>query len=108
MSSRSKTDSIEKGLERKDRFIQNMKDVMNGKDLSTDIPLAKDTIHNKYNNIKLKKSPEDSLLRTEVENQGKYNLYTGLKTLKMSRRKFNPLANVLFFVPVERCDHQWI
>src|ERR1035437_4432151 len=65
-----KTDSIEKGLEKRDLFIQNMKDVMNGKDLSTDVPLTKDTLH-KYNNIKLKKSPEDSLLRAEVENQGK-------------------------------------
>jgi len=48
-----KTDSIVKGLEKKDLFIQNMKDVMNGKDLSTDVPLTKDTLH-KYNNIKLK------------------------------------------------------
>jgi murein DD-endopeptidase MepM/ murein hydrolase activator NlpD len=95
-----KTDSIEKGLERKDRFIQNMKDVMNGKDLSTDVPIAKDSIHNKYNNIKLKKSPEDSLLRTEVENQGKYNLYR-FENTESIKKKNQSIGNVLFFVPLK-------
>jgi murein DD-endopeptidase MepM/ murein hydrolase activator NlpD len=94
-----KTDSIEKGLEKRDLFIQNMKDVMNGKDLSTDIPLTKDTLH-KYNNIKLKKSPEDSLLRAEVENQGKYNLYR-FENSENIRQKNQSIGKVLFFVPLK-------
>ncbi len=94
-----KTDSIEKGLEKRDLFIQNMKDVMNGKDLSTDIPLTKDTLH-KYNNIKLKKSPEDSLLRAEVENQGKYNLYR-FENSENVRQKNASIGKVLFFVPLK-------
>jgi murein DD-endopeptidase MepM/ murein hydrolase activator NlpD len=94
-----KTDSIEKGLEKRDLFIQNMKDVMNGKDLSTDVPLSKDTIH-KYTNIKLKKSPEDSLLRAEVENQGKYSLYRFENTENV-RRKDMSIGKVLFFVPLK-------
>ena len=94
-----KTDSIEKGLEKKDLFIQNMKDVMNGKDLATDVPLNKDTLH-KYNNIKLKKSPEDSLLRTEVENQGKYNLYR-FENSENVRQKNESIGKVLFFVPLK-------
>jgi len=94
-----KTDSIENGLEKRNRFIQNMKDVMNGKDLSTDVPLSKDTLH-KYNNIKLKKSPEDSLLRTEVENQGKYNLYR-FGNSENERQKNESIGKVLFFVPLK-------
>lgn len=94
-----KTDSIEKGLEKRDLFIQNMKDVMNGKDLSTDVPLTKDTLH-KYNNIKLKKSPEDSLLRAEVENQGKYNLYR-FENSENIRQKDISIGKVLFFVPLK-------
>jgi murein DD-endopeptidase MepM/ murein hydrolase activator NlpD len=94
-----KTDSIEKGLEKKDLFIQNMKDVMNGKDLSVDIPLTKDSLH-KYNNIKLKKSPEDSLLRAEVENQGKYNLYRFENTENV-RQKNQSIGKVLFFIPLK-------
>ncbi len=94
-----KTDSIEKGLEKRDLFIQNMKDVMNGKDLSTDVPLSKDTLH-KYNNIKLKKSLEDSLLRAEVENQGKYNLYR-FESSENVRQKNATIGKVLFFVPLK-------
>ena len=94
-----KTDSMEKGLEKRDIFIQNMKDVMNGKDLSTDIPLTKDTLH-KYNNIKLKKSPEDSLLRAEMENQGKYNLYR-FENSENIRQKNQSIGKVLFFVPLK-------
>lgn len=94
-----KTDSIQKGLEKRDLFIQNLKDVMNGKDLSTDIPLTKDTLH-KYTNIKIKKSPEDSLLRTEVENQGKYNLYR-FENSENARQKDESIGRVLFFVPLK-------
>jgi murein DD-endopeptidase MepM/ murein hydrolase activator NlpD len=94
-----KTDSIEKGLEKRDLFIQNMKDVMNGKDLSTDIPLTKDTLH-KYNNIKIKKSPDDSLLRAEVENQGKYNLYKFENSANV-RQKNASIGKVLFFIPLK-------
>ena len=94
-----KTDSIEKGLEKKDLFIQNIKDVMNGKHLSTDIPLTKDSLY-KYNNIKLKKSLEDSLLRVEVENKGKYNLY-GFENTQNVRQKNLSIGRVLFFVPLK-------
>jgi len=94
-----KTDSIERGVAKKERFIQNMKDVMNGKDLSTDIPLKSDTLH-KYTNIKLKKSPEDSLLRTEIENQGKYNLYK-FENSENVREKNQSIGKVLFFVPLK-------
>ena len=72
---------------------------MNGKDLSTDVPMAKDSLH-KYTNIKLKKSPEDSMLRAEVENQGKYNLYRFENTQNV-KQKNQTIGKVLFFVPLK-------
>jgi murein DD-endopeptidase MepM/ murein hydrolase activator NlpD len=94
-----KTDSIEKGLEKRDRFIQSIKDVMSGKDLSSDVPVIKDTLQ-KYSNIKLKKSAEDSLLRAEVENQGKYNLYR-FENNENVRQKNESIGKMLFFVPLK-------
>lgn len=94
-----KMDSIEKDLSKRDAFIQNMKDVMNGKDLTADVPLAKDTLH-KYTNIRQKKSREDSLLRADVENQGKYNLYR-IDNSENERQKNRPIGKVLFFVPLK-------
>jgi murein DD-endopeptidase MepM/ murein hydrolase activator NlpD len=94
-----KTDSIEKDLEIRDAFIQNIRDIMNGKDLSTDVPVAKDTL-SKYSNIKQKRSVEDSLLRAEVENQGKYNLYR-FENANNDQPKNVPIGKVLFFVPLK-------
>ena len=94
-----KTDSIEKDLEKSDVFIQNLKDIINGKDLSSDIPLSKDTLH-KYTDIKLKRSPEDSLLRVEVDNQGKYNLYRN-ENAENVRQKNGSIGKELFFVPLK-------
>jgi murein DD-endopeptidase MepM/ murein hydrolase activator NlpD len=94
-----KTDSIEKGLEKRDRFIQNLKDVMNGKDLSGDVPVVRDTLK-KYGNVKIKKSAEDSLLRSEVESQSKYNLYRYENTENV-RQKSESIGKVLFFIPLK-------
>jgi len=94
-----KTDSIEKALERKDKFIENLRNVVNGKDLSYDIPLPKDTA-NKYSNIRIRKSSEDSLLRTEIENQNKYNLYR-IENTEAALAKKTPIGSVLFFSPLK-------
>jgi len=94
-----RTDSIEKDLRKKDLFIKNLKDVISGKDLTTDIPLAKDTAH-KYSDIRIKRSTDDSLLRAEVESQGKYNLYKFESPDAGSPMKYS-LGGVLFFVPLK-------
>jgi len=95
-----KTDSIERALENKNRFIENIRNIINGKDLTTDQPVIKDTLKKKYNNVRIKKSPEDSLLRTEVESQGKYNLYrTESKEYGFPRKP--AIGSVLFFVPLK-------
>ncbi|MEI6436326.1 MAG: M23 family metallopeptidase [Bacteroidota bacterium] len=94
-----KTDSIEHDLVNKDRFIQNLKDIINGKDLMEDKPIVRDTLK-RYDNIKIKRSLEDSLLRLDVENQSKYNLYK-METMETSSQKKASIGGVLFFAPLK-------
>ena len=63
-----KTDSIEKALKRKDLYLQSLRDVINGKDLTEDKPINRDTDH-RYGDIRFKRSEEDSLLRLYVESK---------------------------------------
>jgi murein DD-endopeptidase MepM/ murein hydrolase activator NlpD len=94
-----KTDSIERDLVRKDRFIQNLKDVINGKDLTENKPVIRDTLK-RYSNIRIKRSVEDSLLRVEVESQTKYNLYK-METMETASQKKASIGGVLFFTPLK-------
>jgi murein DD-endopeptidase MepM/ murein hydrolase activator NlpD len=94
-----KTDSIEKSLQRRDKFIENLRNIISGKDLSTDVPLPKDTA-NKYSNIRIRKSSEDSLMRVEIENQGKYNLYK-IENSEAAFSRNSPIGSVLFFSPLK-------
>lgn len=94
-----KTDSIEKDLSRKELFFQNLKDIINGKDLTSDIPLSKDSLH-KYSNIKIKRSVEDSMLRLEVDNRSKYNIYR-MENTENAFLKKSSIGGVLFFTPLK-------
>lgn len=94
-----KTDSIERDLVNKDRFIQNLRDVINGKDLTEDKPLVKDTLK-RYDKIKIKHSVEDSLLRLDIDNQSKYNLYK-METMETAIQKKASIGGVLFFAPLK-------
>jgi murein DD-endopeptidase MepM/ murein hydrolase activator NlpD len=94
-----KTDSIERDLYRKNIYIQNIRDIINGKDLAGDRPVIKDTVRH-YGDIRLKRSTEDSLLRMEVESKAKYNLYKaeGFENTGVSK---NFIGGVLFFTPLK-------
>jgi murein DD-endopeptidase MepM/ murein hydrolase activator NlpD len=94
-----KADSIERDLNRKESYIQNIRDIINGKDLTEDKPLPKDTSH-RYSDIKLKRSVEDSLLRLEVENQSKYSLYK-MESAETVAQKKASIGGVLFFSPLK-------
>jgi murein DD-endopeptidase MepM/ murein hydrolase activator NlpD len=94
-----KTDSIEKDLTRKDTYIKNLKDIITGKDLAEPVQAPPDPIQ-RYREIRLKHSPEDSLLRVEVESQGKYSLYKMEPAESFSQRK-ESLGGVLFFTPIK-------
>jgi murein DD-endopeptidase MepM/ murein hydrolase activator NlpD len=94
-----KTDSIERVLIAKEKFLTNIRDVINGKNLTEDKPLIADT-QKRYGNIKMKRSADDSLLRLEVENQNKYNLYK-TETIEGTNQKKSSIGGVLFFTPLK-------
>ncbi len=94
-----KTDSVEKDLAYKDRFINNLRNIIDGKDLTEDVPIPRDTMK-RYGNINIKRSVEDSLLRMEVENQGKYTLYK-METQETENAKKSSIGGVLFFSPLK-------
>ena len=94
-----KADSIERDLVRKDIYIKNIKDVINGKDLTTEVPVVPDPKH-RYKDIKIKRSMEDSMLRMEVESQNKYSI-SRIGTSENILRKKLALGNILFFIPLK-------
>jgi murein DD-endopeptidase MepM/ murein hydrolase activator NlpD len=95
----SKADSIERALVTKDQFISNLRDIINGKDLADGKALTGDTLK-RYDHVKMKRSVEDSLLRLEVENQNKYNLYK-IETIDNASQKKSSIGGVLFFSPLK-------
>lgn len=94
-----KTDSIERDLIRKDLFLKNIRDVINGKNLQEDKPVPIDTTK-KYSGIKNKRSAEDSLLRAEVETMTRYNLYNNESQERSAYRRAS-VGGVLFFTPLK-------
>jgi murein DD-endopeptidase MepM/ murein hydrolase activator NlpD len=94
-----RTDSVERVLVAKEKFLANLRDVIEGKDLTDDRPVTSDSIR-RYSNVKIKRSAEDSLLRLEVENQNKYNLYR-IETIENTSQKKSSIGGVLFFTPLK-------
>jgi len=94
-----KTDSIEKDLTYKDKFIHNLRDIVDGKDLKEDVPIPRDT-SKRYSEIHIKRSMEDSLLRLDVESQGKYTLYK-MESIEAENVRKSSIGSVLFFSPLK-------
>ena len=75
-----RADSLEKELQKKDVYFDNLKKVIEGYDFAADSTLAKVNIYEPLpksvtDTITLKKSVQDSLLRAEYEAQNQYNLF---------------------------------
>ncbi len=94
-----KTDSIERDLSNKDRFIQNLREIIDGKDLTEDVPVPRDSMK-RYSDIRIRRSAEDSLLRLEVESQGKYSLYK-VESGESEMIKKSSIGSLLFFSPLK-------
>lgn len=94
-----KTDSIERVLAGREDFIKNIRDVIDGKDFPEEMAVTGDSLK-RYGNIRIKRSAEDSLLRLEVENQSKYNLYK-METAGTQAKPKGPMAGMLFFTPLK-------
>jgi murein DD-endopeptidase MepM/ murein hydrolase activator NlpD len=93
-----RSDSVAFAMRAQERYLTDLKKVLGG-DLTNDRQIVPvDTAQTtKYRNIKDKRSPEDSLLRTEYENISKYNLFKSDKTAG----KGSTMRNLTFFSPIK-------
>jgi murein DD-endopeptidase MepM/ murein hydrolase activator NlpD len=93
-----RSDSVAFAMRTQEKYLEDLKKVLGG-----DLPneremLPADTAQTqKYLNIKDKRSPEDSLLRTEYDNVNKYNLFKSDK----SSGKGSSMRNLTFFSPIK-------
>lgn len=67
-------DSMLSDLHRKDMYIQNIKNIIEGKEVGGEYIEPPQSDYN-YDTIVMQKSAEDSILRAEFEHQTMYNLY---------------------------------
>jgi murein DD-endopeptidase MepM/ murein hydrolase activator NlpD len=88
-------DSLDRELKLRDRYFENLNSIITGTQPS-EITLKQDTTKN-YKAIKFNSSPADSVLRTRVENEERYNLTLG----PASPELVSGLANLHFFPPVK-------
>lgn len=95
-----KVDSLEKDFRYKDQYIQNIKNIIEGRDVGTEISddRSRDTT-TRYSDITLVRSPEDSLLRAEFEGDVKYDLY--YENVSESAGNSAPGKTYLFFAPIK-------
>lgn len=75
-----RADSIERELQKRDIYFDNIKRIVEGYDFAADSALASLDIYKPLpkgvtDTITLKKSPQDSMLRAEYEAQNQYNLF---------------------------------
>jgi murein DD-endopeptidase MepM/ murein hydrolase activator NlpD len=91
-------DSLLNDLRQKNLYIQNIKNIIENRDMSEDSGKLSPRLPG-YDTIRLHQSVEDSLLRAEFENQNMYNLYFNeygqlREASRSSIRSFN------FFTPI--------
>jgi murein DD-endopeptidase MepM/ murein hydrolase activator NlpD len=93
-----RSDSVAFAMKSQESYLENLRKVLGG-NLPNERemkPLDTAQVRN-YQNIKDKRSPEDSVLRTEYENASKYNLF---KSDKPSS-KGTTMHNLTFFPPIK-------
>lgn len=90
-------DSLEKELQIRDQYFNNINAIISGKE-PDDYQSLQDTSMN-YENITFNKSSEDSVLRAEVEEEEKYNLSTFMNS--NNNLTANNVVNKHFFSPIK-------
>ena len=93
-----RSDSVAFAMRAQEKYLEDLRKVLSG-DLPSERKTAlTDTAQTrKYQNIKDKRSPEDSVLRTEYDNANKYNLFKSDK----SSGKGASMRNITFFAPIK-------
>jgi murein DD-endopeptidase MepM/ murein hydrolase activator NlpD len=88
-------DSLERELIIRDKYFKDLNDVISGRQPIESVAM-RDTSRN-YSNIVFRKSAEDSIFRTRVEQEEQYNLSIGTT----GAERGTSLANIHFFPPVK-------
>ncbi len=90
-----RVDSLVNEIELRDRYFENMRNIIEGKEIN-EVENKKDTaIH--YDDINFKKSKEDSLLRAQIEGQELYTV-----SAKKENKQNNTLNAIHFFAPISK------
>jgi murein DD-endopeptidase MepM/ murein hydrolase activator NlpD len=91
------TDSLEIVVDQRGRYMDNIRNILLGGDTVTEYPEYSNDSVKDYESIIIKHSPEDSMLREEIESQGKYKLlFGGVETPVGSKA----LSSYAFFMPL--------
>lgn len=93
-------DSLSTELHRRDLFFENIKNIVEGRDVEQDTlnyPEVNDDVD--YKKITLESSPEDSLLREEFEAQNLNNLYIEEQNKQLNYNA-QGLNNINFYPPI--------
>ena len=93
-----KVDSLERDFNQKNLYINNIKNIIEGKEIIEFVPEQPKTDIN-YDTISLTKSIEDSLLRAEFENQNQYNLY--FADYSGIYGEIQSIGGLMFFTPLK-------
>jgi len=91
-------DSLQRELDRKDLFFESIKNIIEEKEFEEPSEFH-ETENTDYDNIELKKSIEDSLLRLEFESQSLHNLYFSEANETIEQNKVS-IRNLSFYPPV--------
>jgi murein DD-endopeptidase MepM/ murein hydrolase activator NlpD len=88
-------DSLDRELKLRDKYFDNLNSIISGNS-TVSYSSTSDTTKN-YTSIKFNTSPDESALRTRVENEDRYNLTLG----PAASEPASGLANLHFFAPVK-------
>jgi len=92
-----KTDSLEKELDLRRAYMENLKYIIEGKDFpSPKMEKPSDSILPQHENLSFDISPEDSALRNEFENYDRYNL-----TFSSGSAESSTISSFFFFTPIK-------
>jgi len=93
-----RADSLETALRSKDIYLQNIKNIIEGKEIVDTIRPERDASIN-YDSITIESSPEDSILRAEYDAQTRYNLFL-FEAEDLYDGALN-ISEIVFFTPVD-------
>jgi len=93
-------DSLLLDIEKKNRYIENIKNIFNDNPLNEDI-IEIEPVEFHYDTITNRKSYDDSILRAEFENQSMYNLYFNEGGGQISESNKSSIKSFNFFTPLQ-------